>query len=56
MSTMQNKAQFQALGAQEPTMLEYRQDAPALESAEEIANKPRRVAADVVRLLSRAST
>jgi hypothetical protein len=47
------RAQFQALGAQDPTMLVYKQDAPALESADEIADKARRVAAEVVRLLSR---
>jgi hypothetical protein len=46
------RAQFQALGAQDPTMLVYKQDAPALESAEEIADKARRVAAEVVKLLS----
>jgi len=47
------KAQFNALGAKDPTMLVYKQDAPALESAEEIAEKARRVAAQVVTLLSR---
>ena len=47
------KAQFQALGAKDPTMLVYKQDAPALESDEESADKARQVAAEVVRLLSR---
>jgi hypothetical protein len=47
------KAQFQALGAREPTMLVYAQDAPARESAEEIADKARRVSAEIVKLLSR---
>jgi hypothetical protein len=46
------KAQFQALGAKDPTMLVYKQDAPALESDEESADKARHVAAEVVRLLS----
>ena len=46
------RAQFQALGAQDPTMLVYKQDAPALESAEESTAKARRVAAQVVELLS----
>jgi hypothetical protein len=50
------RAQFQALGAQDPTMLVYKQDAPALESADEIADKACRVAAEVVKMLSRAST
>ncbi len=48
------KAQFQALGAKDPTMLVYKQDAPALESGEEIDDKARKVAAEVVRLLSRS--
>jgi hypothetical protein len=47
------KAQFQALGAKDPTLLVYKQDAPARESADEVADKVRRVAAEVVRLLSR---
>jgi hypothetical protein len=47
------KAQFQALGAKDPTMLVYKQDAPALESDEESTDKARKVAAEVVRLLSR---
>ena len=46
------RAQFQALGAQDPTMLVYKQDAPALESDEESTAKARRVAAEVIALLS----
>ena len=46
------RAQFQALGAKEPTMLVYKQDAPARETQEEIIDKARRVAAGVVKLLS----
>ena len=46
------KAQFQALGAQDPTMLIYKQDAPALESVDESTAKARRVAAEVIALLS----
>ena len=46
------RAQFEALGAKDPTMLVYKQDAPALESAEESTAKARRVAAEVVELLS----
>ena len=47
------QAQFKALGAKEPTMLVYKQDAPARESIEEISEKARKVAAEVVRLMSR---
>ena len=46
------KAQFHALGAKDPTMLAYKQDAPALESEQETEEKARRVAAEVVTLLS----
>ena len=46
------KVQFQALGAKDPTMLVYKQDAPALESIDEIEDKARKVATEVVRLLS----
>jgi hypothetical protein len=46
------KVQCQSLGARDPVMLVYQQDAPALESDEESAAKARRVAAEVVRLLS----
>ncbi|MBI3918602.1 MAG: hypothetical protein HY322_16540 [Betaproteobacteria bacterium] len=46
------KVQCQMLGTRDPVMLVYQQDAPALESDEESAGKARRVAAEVVRLLS----
>ena len=47
------KAQCQSLGAKDPTILIYKQDAPSRESDEESADKARQVAAEVVRLLSR---
>ena len=47
------QAQCQALGAKDPTVLIYKQDAPARESDEESAAKARAVAADIVRLLSK---
>ena len=46
------RAQCQALGAKDPVTLVYKQDAPAHESDEESTDKARRVAAEVVRLLS----
>ena len=46
------KAQFQALGAQNPTLLVYKQDVPARETEDEIIDKARHVAAEVVKLLS----
>jgi hypothetical protein len=46
------KAQCQALGAKDPVILVYKQDAPARESAQESTDKARRVAAEVVQLLS----
>ena len=48
------KAQCQSLGAKDPVTLVYRQDAPARESEEESTEKARQVAAEIVRLLSRA--
>ena len=45
------RAQCQSLGAREPTILVYKQDAPALESDVESEEKARSVAAEVVRLL-----
>lgn len=48
------KAQCQTLGARDPTILVYQQDAPALESDEVSTAKARQVAAEVVRLLSAA--
>ena len=47
------KAQCQALGAKDPTILVYQQDAPARESDQESNDKARRVAAEVVAVLSR---
>jgi hypothetical protein len=47
------RAQCQALGARDPLILVYGQDAPALESDEESAEKARRVAAEVLELLNR---
>ena len=46
------KVQCQMLGARDPVILVYQQDAPAFESDEVSAGKARRVAAEVVRLLS----
>ena len=46
------RAQCQALGATDPVILVYKQDAPALESDEQSGEKARRVAAEAVRLLS----
>jgi hypothetical protein len=47
------RAQCQALGAVDPTILVYQQDAPALESDEQSTEKARGVAERVVDLLSR---
>jgi len=46
------KAQCQTLGARDPVILVYKQDAPALESDEESEEKARGVAVEVLRLLS----
>ena len=46
------KAQCQSLGAKDPLILVYRQDAPALETDEESAEKARGVAAEVLSMLS----
>jgi hypothetical protein len=46
------KTQCQVLGAKDPLILVYEQDAPARESDEEIEVKARDVATDVMRLLS----
>jgi hypothetical protein len=46
------RAQCQSLGARDPTILVYQQDAPALESDDLSTEKARRVAAEVVALLS----
>ena len=46
------QAQFQSLGAKDPTMLVYKQDIPARETEDEVVGKARKVAAEVARLLS----
>ena len=46
------KAQCQVLGAKDPVVLVYKQDAPTRESDGDSEAKAREVAADVVRLLS----
>ena len=46
------KTQCQVLGAEDPLILVYKQDAPARESDEDSEAKAREVATDVVRLLS----
>ena len=46
------QAQFQALGAKNPTMLVYKQDVPARETADEIVEKARSLAAEIVKVLS----
>jgi len=48
------QAQCQSLGAKDPATLVYKQDAPARDSEEESTEKARRVAAEVVRLLTSA--
>ena len=46
------KTQCQVLGAKDPIILVYKQDAPARESDEDSEAKARDVATDVMRLLS----
>ena len=46
------RAQCQSLGARDPTILVYQQDAPARETDEQSDAKARHVAAEVARLLS----
>ena len=46
------KAQCQVLGATDPLILVYQQDAPARESDEDCEAKAREVATDIVRMLS----
>ena len=46
------KAQCQSLGAREPTIIVYKQDAPALESDVVSEAKAREVAGDVLRIFS----
>jgi len=47
------RAQCQSLGASDPVILVYQQDAPALESDDVSTEKARKVAAEVVTMLSR---
>ena len=47
------RAQCQALGARDPMILVYKQDAPALESDEESEAKAQHVAGEVLGLLNR---
>ena len=46
------RTQCQMLGAKDPVILVYKQDAPALESPEQSGAKAQAVAADVLRRLS----
>lgn len=46
------KAQCQSLGAKDPVILVYKQDAPALETDQVSDEKARDVAAEVLRLLT----
>jgi hypothetical protein len=46
------RAQCQSLGAREPLILVYKQDAPAMESDAQSEDKARGVAAEVVKILS----
>ena len=45
------RAQCQALGAQDPVILVYKQDAPARDTVDETVAKAHDVAAEIVRLL-----
>ncbi len=46
------QAQCLSLGAKDPLILVYRQDAPALETDKQSEDKARGVAAEVLRMLS----
>ena len=46
------RAQCQSLGAKEPMIVVYKQDAPALESDAQSDEKARGVAAEVLKILS----
>jgi hypothetical protein len=46
------KAQCQMLGATDPTVLVYAQDAPARESDADLDAKAKRVAGEIIQLLS----
>jgi hypothetical protein len=45
------KVQCETLGARDPLIVVYRQDAPAFESARQVADKAQAVAAEVLQLL-----
>ena len=46
------RAQCQALGATDPVILVYKQDAPARDTVDETVAKAQDVAAEIVRLLA----
>ena len=46
------RVQLETLGARDPSIVVYKQDAPAFESAQQVAEKARHVAAEVGKLLS----
>lgn len=46
------RVQCQSLGARDPLIIVYKQDAPALESDDDSDKKARSVAAEVLKLLS----
>ena len=46
------RAQCQSLGAREPLILVYKQDAPAMESDAQSEDKARGVAAELLKILS----
>lgn len=48
------KVQCETLGARDPLIAVYRQDAPAFESAQQVADKAQAVAAEVLKLLGAA--
>ena len=49
------RAQCQALGAKDPLVLVYKQDAPARDTVDETVAKANDVAAEIVRLLGSGS-
>jgi hypothetical protein len=48
------KVQAETLGARDPLIVVYKQDAPAFESTQQVADKARDVAAEVLRCLGTA--
>ena len=48
------KVQCEMLGATEPMIVVYKQDAPVFESAQQVANKAQAVAANIFEILSAA--